>query len=331
MKHLTRIFLRAALLCAVLGAALFFLPQPAQAKVKLSKTKVNVEKGKSITLKLSGTSKKSKWSVSDKSVISIKKVTAKKYRVTALKEGTAKVTVKVKKKSYTCTVSVWDPDKRNRIYSGNEDVDYLMKWISEDAKISEDMSDEEIAHGIYKWMAKNCVYEYEATLKYGSSAKTKYPPYGLKIRYDLSKKAAEIAAYKEECDALEAAGEISYSMDQVKSQGRRLYVQDGDHYGTTLELYQRLSGTCSYMSSMYTLLCQRMGLRAGQNAGEIYGSSEKDFVEHYFSWVYISGKKYYVDPGSAVHQYTRRKKFNDTYYKLSKSFRKKYYRLGTEF
>ena len=308
------------------------LPVTAQAakKPKLSKTKISLETGKSVTLKLSGATKGAKWSVSDSEVLTLKKVTKKKYKVTARSAGTAKVTVKAGKKKAVCKVTVKEPaiGERKLIFSGDENLDYLLKLMLEDTGVKASMSDEEIAYKIFRWMARNCVYEYEGEMKYGSKAKSKYPPYGLKMIYDLSGKEDEIAAYKKECDAREAAGEISYDMLHVKSGGRRLYVRDNDHPYSTLECYQRLTGTCSYMASIYTNLCEMMGLKGGINIGEIYSSSKGGFTEHYISFIYLNGKKYYVDPGSAVHTYTRRGKYNDSFFKLSKSFIKKNYRLG---
>jgi hypothetical protein len=83
------------------------------------------------------------------------------------------------------------------------------------------------------------------------------------------------------------------------------------------------------MASIFTNLCEYMGLKGGINIGEIYSSSKKGFTEHYISFIYLNGKKYYVDPGSAVHSYTRRKSFEKKFFKLSSSFIKKNYKLGS--
>lgn len=74
---------------------------------KISKSKVTLTKGKSITLKVTGTKKKPKWSSSKKSVA----VVSRNGRVTAKKAGTAKITAKIGKKKYTCKVIVKNPAK----------------------------------------------------------------------------------------------------------------------------------------------------------------------------------------------------------------------------
>ena len=74
---------------------------------KISKSRVTLTKGKSITLKVTGTKKKPKWSSSKKSVA----VVSRSGRVTAKKAGTAKITAKIGKKKYTCKVIVKNPAK----------------------------------------------------------------------------------------------------------------------------------------------------------------------------------------------------------------------------
>lgn len=336
IKHVN--LLRSALFTLAVCMLCLLFPLSAQAAAKLSKKTASLETGKSITLKVKGTSKKPKWTVSDTDVLSLKKISKKQYRVTAKEAGKAVVKVKVGKKTLKCTITVTEKSsdsgssqtsKRKKILSGDENVDYLLKLMARDAKLKDSMSDEEIAYAIFKWMAKNCVYEYEAKDKYGSNAKKKYPPDGLKLIYDLSKMSDEINDYKEDCDVREEAGEIEYSMEHVKSHGNKLYRQDNDHPGTSLYCFQRLTGTCSYMASYYATLCEYMGLKAGINEGKIYSTRKGNkYVEHYFCFVYLNGKKYYVDPGSAVHNYTRRGKIKKDYFKMSSSFMKKWYKKG---
>lgn len=74
---------------------------------KISRSRVTLTKGKSITLKVTGTKKKPKWSSSKKSVA----VVSRSGRVTAKKAGTAKITAKIGKKKYTCKVTVKNPAK----------------------------------------------------------------------------------------------------------------------------------------------------------------------------------------------------------------------------
>lgn len=84
------------------------VPAAAKSKVKLSKTKVTITKGKSVTLKLSGTSKKAKWYVSGKKVVTIKTKGKKRHKavIKARKAGKCYVKVKVGKKILKCKVTV---------------------------------------------------------------------------------------------------------------------------------------------------------------------------------------------------------------------------------
>ncbi len=78
------------------------------ASVKLSATKKTVNIGKSFTLSVKNYKKKSgiKWSTSNKTIASIKKINTKSYKVTGVKAGTATVTAKIGKKKYNCKVTV---------------------------------------------------------------------------------------------------------------------------------------------------------------------------------------------------------------------------------
>lgn len=73
-------------------------------KVKLNKTKVTLNVGKTATLKVKNAPKGKKitWSTNKKKIATVNK----KGKVTAKKAGTAKITAKVDKKKYTCTVTV---------------------------------------------------------------------------------------------------------------------------------------------------------------------------------------------------------------------------------
>ena len=77
----------------------------AASKVKINKTSTTIYVGKTETLKISGTSKKVKWTISNKSVATV----SSKGKVTAKKAGTATITAKVSGKSYKCKVTVKNP------------------------------------------------------------------------------------------------------------------------------------------------------------------------------------------------------------------------------
>lgn len=70
--------------------------------IKLNKTKVSIKKGKTTTLKVSGTKKKVKWSSSNKKVASVNS----KGKVTAKKNGTAYIYAKVSNKTLKCKITV---------------------------------------------------------------------------------------------------------------------------------------------------------------------------------------------------------------------------------
>ncbi len=74
----------------------------AKTKVKLNKTKVTLQVGKTVQLKLKGTGKKVTWTSSNKKVA----VVTKKGRVTAKKAGKATITARAGKKKYKCRLTV---------------------------------------------------------------------------------------------------------------------------------------------------------------------------------------------------------------------------------
>ena len=97
-KLLTRLFIAMLILT--------FTPTmntQAKAKIKLNKTKISLQRGKTYTLKVKGTKKKVKWSSNKKTIATV----TRKGKVTAKKQGTAVITAKIGKKKYKCKVKVW--------------------------------------------------------------------------------------------------------------------------------------------------------------------------------------------------------------------------------
>ena len=72
------------------------------ATLKISKTKLTLEIGKTATLKLPGTKSKITWKTDKKAVATV----TSKGVVTAQAAGNAKITATVDKKNYTCTITV---------------------------------------------------------------------------------------------------------------------------------------------------------------------------------------------------------------------------------
>lgn len=108
MKRFAICFLSAIVLAGVLPTMLELPENPSiaqAASIKLSKTRVTLNKGKSTTLKLKGTTKKVTWRSSRSSVASV----TSKGKVTAKKKGTATITAKLGSKKYPCQVTVKEP------------------------------------------------------------------------------------------------------------------------------------------------------------------------------------------------------------------------------
>lgn len=109
MKQMRK--LHALLLALLLTVSMLAVPGKVQAATKktaLNKTKVTLEVGDSVKLKLKNAPKGKtvKWSSSKKAVASV----SKKGKVTAKNAGVAKVKAAVSGKKYTCTVTVKKKD-----------------------------------------------------------------------------------------------------------------------------------------------------------------------------------------------------------------------------
>lgn len=117
MKHIKRFsfVLVFALVLSLTTPTLFTpaVPISEAATVKINKSKLTLEAGKTAALKISGTKQKVKWKSSNKSVATVGLNSGK---VTAKKKGAATITATVNKKKYTCKVTV-------------KQVDYS-KWIT---------------------------------------------------------------------------------------------------------------------------------------------------------------------------------------------------------
>ncbi len=114
----------------------------AKAKIKLNVTKKTIDKGKTYTLKVSGTSKKVKWSSSNKSVATV----SSKGKVTAKKAGTATISAKVDGKTLKCKITVKNPIKINAtsktLYKGNT---YTLKVSGTSKKVTWSSSNKSVA------------------------------------------------------------------------------------------------------------------------------------------------------------------------------------------
>lgn len=122
MKRILSLFLVLGLTVS-LGSAAGTVTSKA-ATVKINKNKVTLTVGKSISLKVKGTTKKAKWSSSKKSVAT---VGAKTGKVTAKKAGTATITAKISGKKYRCKVTV-KPKETEKAGSKNNPLSAYDKY-----------------------------------------------------------------------------------------------------------------------------------------------------------------------------------------------------------
>ncbi len=106
------------------------------ATVKISKAKATMEIDSTLTLKVSGTSSKVKWSSSNKTIAKV----SSKGKVTALKEGSATIKATVDKKTYTCAVTVVDSNKTvsSDIKINIPSLPATVYWGSSDSRYNQD-------------------------------------------------------------------------------------------------------------------------------------------------------------------------------------------------
>lgn len=121
MKRVLSLFLVIVLTLA-LGPSLH-----ADAATKISKTNATLKVGSKLTLKISGTKSKVTWKSNKTAVATV----SSKGVVTAKSAGKAKISAKIDKKTYTCTVTV----KKNTDYTGwvpysTDNINNLIDGIS---------------------------------------------------------------------------------------------------------------------------------------------------------------------------------------------------------
>lgn len=104
------------MVCIFLLAFSFLAAAPTQAvqaasASSLNLTRITMSKGQTRTLKLTNNTKQVTWKSSKKSVATVSKA----GKVRAKNPGTTKITATVGKKSYTCYVTVSDPDTKSLV------------------------------------------------------------------------------------------------------------------------------------------------------------------------------------------------------------------------
>ena len=101
---------------------------------KISQTAASLKVGKTVELKVTGTMSAPKWKTSNAKVASLVKIGPRRYKVKALKAGTAKITAVVNGKTLVCTVKVTAVWKNyqwaDKMYlTGNTENDYALEMI----------------------------------------------------------------------------------------------------------------------------------------------------------------------------------------------------------
>jgi len=110
MKHLKRIYKFIAMVMILSIVSPFVLSNTKDtvayaATIKLTKTSLTLDVGKTYTLKATGTTKKVTWTSSKKSIATV----SSKGKVTAVKTGATTITASVNGKKLTCRVTVKEP------------------------------------------------------------------------------------------------------------------------------------------------------------------------------------------------------------------------------
>lgn len=137
MKNLKKILI---LMSFILVFSTFSSITSVQA-ASISKTKVTLLNGQSVSLKVNGKKGKVKWSSSKKSVATVNS----KGLVKAKKKGTAKITAKIGKKKYTCKVTVQSPKLSKTKLSLKYGKSYTLKLSGTNKKVQWSSSDSHVA------------------------------------------------------------------------------------------------------------------------------------------------------------------------------------------
>ena len=110
-------------------------------KISLNKTSIKLKAGKTYTLKVKGTSAKPKYTLKKKNIVSV----SSKGKITALKKGETKITVKVAGKTLSCKVKVTSnptakinkkPVKSKKIYTVKHGRSITVKIAGKAEKIN---------------------------------------------------------------------------------------------------------------------------------------------------------------------------------------------------
>lgn len=119
MNKQGRVCLAVVMAIVLIGAMLLEKGMTAEAsRIRLTKSSLTLKVGQSRQLKVKGTKKKVKWSVSNGKIVKV----TKKGKVTAKKAGAAKIYAKVKGKKLTCRVKVTTVSKPKKTMEPSSSV-----------------------------------------------------------------------------------------------------------------------------------------------------------------------------------------------------------------
>ena len=140
----------------------------AASSIKINKKKKTLRVGDKYTLKIKGTSKKVKWTSSNKKVATVNS----KGKVKAKKKGTATITAKVGGKKYKCKITV---KKASVLKVGNHTLKYgKYRWHYTYGKQEEDMTYTINKDGTFSYIRKWSNYQGE---KFTDTGSGKYKVY----------------------------------------------------------------------------------------------------------------------------------------------------------
>lgn len=214
------------LVLAVLILGNFVRPVNVQAaKVKLNKSSVTIDRGASVSLKVSGSKKKVKWSTSKKSVASV----SSSGKVKGKKAGTAYIYAKVGNRTLKCKATVKEPNKAKRLSLAKKEAKKIVKKY-----VTADLNTKERAFVLFRYLTEHCSWQ----LNQSSEAYQKN--YGNEAYAALVMKKAACSGYAKAytllCEAANVpvrhvnAGSWTHQWNEIKANGKWIKV---DAYGGT--------------------------------------------------------------------------------------------------
>lgn len=205
---------------------------------------------------------------------------------------------------------------RRPIYTGAGWYDILIGEMVKKAGLKSGMSDEKIVKKAYLYLTKNFMYTKDLTKK-------------TKIRqYHKAPSDTRIKSMEQKVKELQAAGSIRVD-DSYCSRFQVLDLSGDGNTGAAGYVMNNYwlyhLGVCDDFSAIFTMMCNRMGVKAGKCGGLAYGYS------HAWSWAYVDGEKYYFDPGNSIHMYRDNgKKVSYSLYMMTKTDLAKHHKIQEE-